>query len=293
MEKTAEKSKEQILAERQAKKAAKPQVKKPDAASSPSVKPEVKTTQSSSPAKVAAVPKAKLPAKVSAPAPIVNKEKPTVVQVQPPKEADKDKDKIHAEREAKKLAKQAAKKKVETTTKTISTEAKVETKAPVVKPAAVNEVTEKIESMKIAEDHADKAKPVLSKAERRAIQEAQRAAKAKALEDKKTVKPSEKKTSDASAKKTHASPPTTTPHKAATSPSSKSSAVHKVKLFKHLYSDKCDVNINVNGSLHPAIIKLGLQYKSDSVVGSNARCFAFLNAMKIVSRSVSKFHHFG
>lgn len=136
-----------------------------------------------------------------------------------------------------------------------------------------------MEKLSISDDKT-KVKPV-TKAERRAKQEEQRAAKAKSLEEKNLPKQPAKKSNETITKP---KAPSTAPHKVVSNAAPlKTSALHKVKLFKHLYSEKCDLNINVNKKLHPAIIKLGLQYGSDSVVGSNARCYAFLNAMKIVS----------
>ncbi|CAO1303381.1 unnamed protein product [Diamesa hyperborea] len=117
---------------------------------------------------------------------------------------------------------------------------------------------------------SEKVKQVPSKAERRAIQEAQRAMKAKALEDKKVVLT---KTATKAAPKAH----TVSAAKASTG---SFSSLHKVKLFKHLYKEKCSLNLNVNNILHPAIVTLGIQYANDTVVGSNSRCYAFLNAMK-------------
>ena len=38
-----------------------------------------------------------------------------------------------------------------------------------------------------------------------------------------------------------------------------------------------------SGPIHPAIIKLGLQYAEGIVTGSNARCIALLCALKQVS----------
>lgn len=174
---------------------------------------------------------------------------------------EKSKEQILAERQAKKAAKQ--------------TKSKDTVPAP---PAS-----DKLEIHENTND-ADKAK-IATKAERRAIQESQRAAKAKALEEKNkklvVKKPSEVRV-DKPRESIH------DPLKAAVTKSGsgsvpKPSALHKVKLFKHLYTEKCDTNINVNHHLHPAILKLGLQYSSDSIVGSNARCYAFLNAMKTVS----------
>lgn len=140
----------------------------------------------------------------------------------------------------------------------------------------VSILTEATEKLSITSP--SEAKPTLTKAERRAKQEAQRAAKAKELEKKLPAAPavvkekvSPKKVSEPIIKK---SPVIAVTQSAA--------AIHKVKLFKHLYTDKCNLNINVNQDLHPAILKLGMQFANDTIVGSNARCYAFLNAMKIV-----------
>lgn len=64
----------------------------------------------------------------------------------------------------------------------------------------------------------------------------------------------------------------------------------KVKLFNHLESARTDVNLFVNNSqIHPIIARLGEQYAKRTVVGSNARCIAFLNALKVVSKKCSFF----
>lgn len=267
----AEKSKEQVLAERQAKKAAK------------LVKKTLNDPTTVAPQKE----QAEKPAEKK-PSVKVAEKSAQVVQAPPakPQEIEKGKDQVHAEREARKLAKQAAKKKEDgTAPKPVHADKKPESKVVPKKPSVEAEIVEKLEQVHITSDaiqtnvETDKAK-TMSKAERRAKQEAQRAAKAKAIEDKKVVKATPKKVvSETPSKKPQASPQA---QKTAIIP--KVSALHKVKLFKHLYSDKCDLNINVNQNLHPAIVKLGLQYQSDEVVGSNARCYAFLNAMKIVSK---------
>lgn len=256
------------------------------------------------------------------PEPAVEAEKPVVKVENPPvkapvvqaqekpqdssQETEKTREQIQAEREARKLEKQMAKKKVggpavagtqagaekkvtvvpvEKVSQIKSVDKKTESKPVVVKTNSDGDLAVKMEKLHIVDDEI-KAQP-LTKAERRAKQEEQRAAKAKALEAKSAVKKPAKKPSETPAKKlqeTKSSLPSATPHKTVShSAPVKASALHKVKLFKHLYSDKCDLNINVNQKLHPAIIKLGLQYESDSIVGSNARCYAFLNAMKIVS----------
>lgn len=283
MNNTPEKVKE-ILAERQAKKAAKQQVKKnPAQALSTPVqakkidKPDVKP--------VVMKPLAK------------TEQCPQTMESEKPQVTEKARDQVLNEREVRKLAKQAAKKKVDAPVpdkvqqnqfKKIATPTPAaETKAVVTKQNSDAELASKMVKLHIIESDS-KAKPT-NKAERRAIQEAQRAAKAKALEDKNIAKPSAKKPSDMTIKKSpdgkSSVPSATAATKPVTSSPPKASALHKVKLFKHLYSEKCNLNINVNQKLHPAIIKVGLQYANDTVVGSNARCYAFINAMKIVRKN--------
>lgn len=289
MNKAPEKSREQVLAERQAKKSKQPEKSRPAAVPVP----QKTVTDPKSPEKIV---------KPAAPLAVAGK----------PEGTEKSKEQIHAEREAKKLAKQAAKKKTDVpagspkaapqssspkTSQPVapklvqaqpkpeqgmkSVEQKSESKPSVIKANSDTELAAKMVNLQIVDDtSADKTKPALSKAERRAIQEAQRAAKVKALEEKKT--PAKKPTETPAKKVTKPSQPIATPLKN-TSSATKNSNLHKVKLFKHLYSDKSDMNLNVNSRLHPAIIKLGLKYANDDVVGSNARCYAFLNAMKIVS----------
>ncbi|KAL5286825.1 EIF2B4 family protein [Megaselia abdita] len=165
---------------------------------------------------------------------------------------DKSREQIKAEREAKKLAKQASKSK-----------GKAE-------PPQVEKVVESMATVSLSESD-DKKKPTLSKAERRAIQEAQRAAKAaKAAPIKPTVtkaKPSPLKEKSLSPVKSEAK---------------KVPRDCKIKLFSHLEYTKGNPNILLNGTLHPAIIQLGEQYSKRTIVGSNARYFAFLNAIKKV-----------
>ncbi|KDR23592.1 Translation initiation factor eIF-2B subunit delta [Zootermopsis nevadensis] len=64
---------------------------------------------------------------------------------------------------------------------------------------------------------------------------------------------------------------------------------HKVKLFNHLYHERGPLAITENlmlygPALHPAIVKLGMQYADRVVVGSNSRCIALLDALKQVIR---------
>lgn len=67
------------------------------------------------------------------------------------------------------------------------------------------------------------------------------------------------------------------------SPVTVKSTLHRVKLFNHLYADReLPDNILNSANIHPSVIKLGAQYANRIVVGSNARCIAFMNTMKMV-----------
>ncbi|XP_055608364.1 translation initiation factor eIF-2B subunit delta [Uranotaenia lowii] len=55
---------------------------------------------------------------------------------------------------------------------------------------------------------------------------------------------------------------------------------HMVKLFNHLYTKKFAASEIVNSpQLHPVIARLGLQYAEGVMAGSKARCLAFLSAL--------------
>eukprot|EP01095_Lingulamoeba_sp_RSL-Kostka_P013086 TRINITY_DN5322_c0_g3_i1.p1 TRINITY_DN5322_c0_g3~~TRINITY_DN5322_c0_g3_i1.p1 ORF type:complete len:525 (+),score=147.30 TRINITY_DN5322_c0_g3_i1:70-1644(+) len=120
-----------------------------------------------------------------------------------------------------------------------------------------------------------KKKPKLSKAERRALQEKQIALKAK---------------------KKGIAPPKPTPKKNKNVNNNHNNNRNKkitkqVELFQHLpqfeSTDKSLLKTNKNYNehdIHPEIFKLGLQYSSDKIVGSNARSTALLYALKEVIR---------
>lgn len=66
---------------------------------------------------------------------------------------------------------------------------------------------------------------------------------------------------------------------------------HEVHLFKHLYQERQHSLISiatVNSSIHPAMVRLGVQYANKIIVGSNARCVAFLAAVKQVIQDFEK-----
>lgn len=114
------------------------------------------------------------------------------------------------------------------------------------------------------------------RAQRRAIQEAQRLAKSNLKVEQPVKQQKEKNEQDKSKNKT------VTPKKDVVKGDK---AKHKVQLFNHLYFENAKVaslksrNINVNG-VHAAFIKIGAQYSSKTILGSNARCLAMLSALK-------------
>lgn len=270
MNKTPNLSKDQILAERQAKKSS-----KQNKTNKAEVSPASSKTEE---------PKPVVPIKEDK-----NKNPVPIVQssvAEQPEDGQKSKEQIHAEREARRLSKLASKKKVDKPVedKTVEPQQplKPSSKAPLITNNSAELEAEMIQ-LKITDDGctSDVKSKTLSKAERRAIQESQRAAKVKTLEEKKVEKAPTKKPLETVAKKT-VQPVATSQKKLDSVEVVKPSVVHKVKLFKHLYSEKCNMKLDANNNIHPAIIKLGLQYATDYIVGSNARCYAFLNAVKIV-----------
>jgi translation initiation factor eIF-2B subunit delta len=65
----------------------------------------------------------------------------------------------------------------------------------------------------------------------------------------------------------------------------RTNAQRKVMLFSHLHQYERELSISrnlpiVGGTIHPAVLQLGLQYAEGTISGSNARCVALLNAMK-------------
>ncbi|XP_071640956.1 translation initiation factor eIF2B subunit delta [Temnothorax longispinosus] len=122
------------------------------------------------------------------------------------------------------------------------------------------------------------------RAERRAKQEAQRAAKQQqssakdSAKSEESLKPPVETVSKCSAKKSVVK-------------STMKENVHEVHLFQHLYQERQQSLFSiatVNSNIHPAIVRLGVQYASKIIVGSNARCVALLAAIKRVIRDFVK-----
>lgn len=129
-----------------------------------------------------------------------------------------------------------------------------------------------------------KSKAVL-RAERRAKQEAQRAAKQQILSEKNKVRSKEEDNNNNSNKPvTHTTSVTDIVRKVSTQKKIiQKINTHEINLFKHLYHEREQAIVDVsfvNSNIHPAIIRLGTQYASKVIVGSNARCVALLAAVK-------------
>lgn len=132
-------------------------------------------------------------------------------------------------------------------------------------------------------------KKQLSKSERRAIQEAQRAAKTGKAADKSAPQISKKEnlattkeTVGAKPKPDNNTPSTSKENGARRQTPAKKPHQHRVKLFNHLYADTLPINVLSSSTIHPAIVRLGVQYSSGIVKGCNARGLAFMNAIKTV-----------
>lgn len=122
------------------------------------------------------------------------------------------------------------------------------------------------------------------RAERRAKQEAQRAAKQQQLlakdnsKTKEPIKPCIETKSECAVKKE------VTKNAVKEDP-------HQLSLFKHLYHEREVSRIDVapvNSNIHPAIVRLGVQYANKVIVGSNARCVALLAAIKQMVQDFEK-----
>nr|XP_032529005.1 translation initiation factor eIF-2B subunit delta [Danaus plexippus plexippus] len=142
----------------------------------------------------------------------------------------------------------------------------------------VKEVTDKVKAIDLGKksEESQKSKAEL-KAERRAKQEAQRAAKQKEIEAK------AKKTAEPPKPKEEKPVKTKVPEK----PKPK---MQKMNWFQNVpmeHEKEALKKIAINSNLHPAVIKLGVQLASRVVTGSNARCIAFLDALKKVVRDYS------
>lgn len=136
--------------------------------------------------------------------------------------------------------------------------------------------------------HEKPEKKQLTKAERRAIQEAQRAAKASKSTEKSAPQPTKKETTEPKPSTSAASSKQQNTQSKSNVAIARKSVVkkppqhqHRVKLFNHLYVDTSPAD-RLSSNVHPAIVRLGVQYSSGVVKGCNARGLAFMSAIKSV-----------
>ena len=151
-------------------------------------------------------------------------------------------------------------------------------------------------------------KKVLTKAERREIQERQRAAKAASqTQGKPGIQGASKKepagssapppssqkskpTKSATVEENHGGPSFSSKSKDAHDVTAKSTisepaGLEKMRIFSHFGAPKAiaSLGVGIKGDIHPVVRKLGLQLADFRIVGANARCIATLTAFKAVS----------
>lgn len=148
--------------------------------------------------------------------------------------------------------------------------------------------------------NAEKKHPKqMTKAERRALQETQRAAKAAGQatgggdkekgggKGKMTSKPSGTPQQGASRRDgaeqhTRARSDTHSRTESVPADAAAAAGARGLRIFQHFGLPRAPASANVRGEIHPAIVRLGLQYSRFVITGANARCIAALNAFKNV-----------
>ncbi|KAG5306003.1 EI2BD factor, partial [Acromyrmex insinuator] len=210
-----------------------------------------------------------------------------------PNLSQKTREEIKAEREAKKAAKTAAKaakiNKVDNAKNVAPVNCKISTKNARTDVAAEKVLKENVIQSSNVQNNASESKnegksKAELRAERRAKQEAQRAAKQQQL-----VKNNIK--SEESLKPRVETVSSECPVKKSVMNNTMRENAHTVNLFKHLYQERERSLFNiatVNSNIHPAIVRLGVQYANKVIVGSNARCVALLAAVKQVIQDFEK-----
>lgn len=248
------KSREEILAERKAKKKNKGAKNQPKTESQESKKPEKPVDLSTENQQLG----------------IQNKENKRAAEEKSQgdvKENQKSREEVLAEREAKRLTKQSGRKKDQVSVAQKDENAEIKSAENV--PDAKGTKASENDNVKTETISDGKSKAQL-RAERRAKQDAQRAKK---LDQKTSV---EAKVEIL---------PSKTPQVAVKTvkPPSQIVISHRVKLFAHLYHDLPDSDDkDLNMKVHPSILRLGTQYRSGIISGANVRCLALLNALRTV-----------
>lgn len=222
----------------------------------------------------------------------------------------KSKEEIKAEREAKKQAKQAARSLAKDNPPSKNDEIDNQTKGS---ENEIMDLDKNIGPTTNQENSTGKSKAEL-KAERRAKQEAQRAAKANVATQKSqgpeknshsVAQSNESGGKSCGTKQSISNQSRRVPDDrqvdrasvekkilkklASQNIPSRTVVQRKVKLFDHLHQYEREYSISkpfpvVNSHIHPSVLQLGLRYAEGTIQGSNARCLAFMQTMKLLVR---------
>ncbi|XP_014286110.1 translation initiation factor eIF2B subunit delta [Halyomorpha halys] len=209
---------------------------------------------------------------------------------------DKSREVVMAEREAKKKAKLLAKqKKVDKSQDTDSEKTVVDSKQlnsesisslHQNKSEIKNNIQTGVKNIKATDNKAEseKSKSQL-RAERRALQETQRAAKEAEKKQKKgTSENKENQVINVAEKPVLIKEISREPK---TSSKGKIVSQQRIKLFSHLHLGQKPSQAPLNPNIHPSVVELGIKYSSRIISGSNARCVALLNCLKEVINDYS------
>lgn len=219
---------------------------------------------------------------------------------------EKSRDLIKAEREARKAAKAAAKNKsknikqndelIKSCNSNEKNNNKIDNIVEVTKEDdKVTKIVDNLSKIKLVDNQDTKNEQIDKndgkskselRAERRAKQEAQRAAKQAEQDKKKLAKKTDTTVVVTPLKKTDDLKNNIIDNNKKITQkliNNNKNNEHEINLFKHLYQEREQAYFGkpkVNSHIHPAIVRLGVQYENKIIVGSNARCIAFLSAIK-------------
>lgn len=135
-----------------------------------------------------------------------------------------------------------------------------------------------------------KPRPQLTKAERRELQEKQKAAKIVANAGPAVAKSASSPTSDKPRKSLESKLNARTKSVALSSAKDTASVgsvdtenvLRDLRIFSHFVPSGKSVGTASKVEIHPAIVRLALQFSEFKIVGGNARCIATVNALKEV-----------
>ncbi|CAG9861057.1 unnamed protein product [Phyllotreta striolata] len=164
----------------------------------------------------------------------------------------------------------------------------VQTQTPVVNSKSLTEKelrrlewAKKLEQEKKSNEGDKNLSKAEMKAKRREKQEAQRQQKSEQVKTNVSAEKCEPVTIKEIIKKPSSNKKVITPKK-----KHKVTEPHVVQLVQHLYNEDSlkqeDTLMILHHDIHPAFVRLGVQYSSKVILGSNARCLALLAALKLL-----------